>query len=213
MSARGHVYCFQKGSEECYKIGRTHREPERRRRNLSTGSSEKLIPVRDIETDHAAALEIYLHNLLDDRRADNGEFFNLTLDELDTAINKAQACVTSSQPLLNEAKALSRQQPSDTMVAPSEEMRKVYRQLRAAYREQFFLEQRITALESRMQVEIGANGGIAGLATWNWISRSRLNTKLFRGERPDLYDQYKCDASRREFRLEQADLRKFPSHG
>lgn len=84
-----HVYCFQLGTSNCYKVGRTRNSPEERKRGLSTGSPEKFELYRDIKTENAPGLEAYIHHLLDEKRAADGEFFNVTSRELDEALGRA----------------------------------------------------------------------------------------------------------------------------
>ena len=82
-----HVYIYSVGSN-CYKIGRTKHTPEKRKRGWATGSPVKPKLYRDVLTEHPSALENYIHHDLDLKRRENGEFFNVTEDELDTAVKK-----------------------------------------------------------------------------------------------------------------------------
>ncbi len=128
--------------------GRPDEEPApARMRGLATGSPVKLTFYRAVETENASGLEKYIHQLLDAKRAENGEFFHVNRQELDNAINEAEAFIRESQPLLLEAKKLCRKKPNDTMVDPTDEMRDIYLQLRKANRDKFLLERRIELLE------------------------------------------------------------------
>ena len=94
------VYCWQSGDGNCYKVGLTKNEPKVRKRGFSTGSPVKFKdePYRTIRSEHAHALEKYIHKLLDARRAENGEYFNVTVAEFDEAADKAIAVVEESRP-------------------------------------------------------------------------------------------------------------------
>jgi hypothetical protein len=96
------------------------------------------------------------------------------------------------------------------MVDPPDEMHAIYRQLREATRESFLLERRIELLRSKIQVAIGENRGMKGLASWEWADHWEMNIPKFREEEPalyeSLYEKYKRDLSRRVLRLERVDL-------
>jgi hypothetical protein len=73
-----HVYCYRRGSEDCFKIGRAAGSPEKRKPGFATGSPVKLTLYRDECNEDSAALEGYIHKLLDAKRTENGEFFNVS---------------------------------------------------------------------------------------------------------------------------------------
>jgi hypothetical protein len=201
-----HVYCYQLGSGNCYKVGRTKNPPEKRKQALATGSPVKLNLYRDIKTENPSSLEKYIHQLLDPKRAENGEIFNVTAQELDDAVDQAVAFVEEFQPLLHEANKLRRKPPNETMVDPSVEMLGIYRQLRALSREKYLLEQRIAFLESKIQVVIGDNCGMRGVASWKWADCWTMDIGRFRREQEALYQEYKRNSGSRKFRLERIDL-------
>jgi hypothetical protein len=206
------VYCFQSGSGDCYKIGLTKGEPKRRKKGFSTGSPVKFKsePYRTIASEHASQLEKYIHRLLDPKRAENGEFFNVTPQELDAAVDEAVAFIEQSRPLVLNAKRLCRKKPTDENVEPTDEMRSVYRELRAADREMYLLLRRIEFLKSTLQLAIGENRAITGVASWEWVQRWTMNLALFEKTEPKLYaklyETYKRDSGSRKFALEQVDL-------
>lgn len=146
MKAGGCVYCFRFGSEDCFKIGRTKNPPDERRKGVSTGSPRKLTLHREIKADDAPFLENYIHKLLDARRAENGEFFNVSADELDRAIAEAEAFLAERSPVLQEAEKLKKRRPSEDTLEPTEAVRALHRELRDARREWYLLEQRIAVL-------------------------------------------------------------------
>lgn len=116
--AEQHVYFFQRGSGNCYKVGKS-KEPEKRRRNLQTGSAEELRPCRCVATSDASALETtYIHQLLDDRRVGEQEFFWVTEQELDKAIDEALRFVEEATTLFSEAKQLAKHKPDGQMRDP-----------------------------------------------------------------------------------------------
>jgi Meiotically up-regulated gene 113 len=182
-----HVYCFQVGAGNCYKVGHTKNSPEERKRGLSTGLPEKLELYRDIETEGAPDLEAYIHHLLDEKRAANGEFFNVTSQELDEAVGQAVAFIAEFLPLRRKADELKQRKPlNDTPVEASPEMLETYRQLRRRRREKYLMEQQIHFLESKIQVAIGDAVGMQGIASWKWVSRPTLDTGRFKAEQEAL---------------------------
>ena len=203
------VYCFQLGSDDCFKVGRTKNSPEERKLGFSTCSPVKLNLYKKIETHYAGELEKCIHQLLDEKRAENGEVFHVTANELDDAVNRAVDFIEKSQPFVREANRLRRQKPlSTTWVRPSSEMLQIYRELRAYRREKFFIEQRIAFLESQIQVAIGGTLGMEGIASWAWTDRWTIDTDRFKKEQESLYEQYKRSSGGRRFCLERIDLTK-----
>ncbi len=101
------VYCLRVGSEDCFKVGRTKDSVARRKLQLAVGSSRRLTVHREIETSYPNELEKYLHNLLGLARAENGEFFTLSADELDAAIDEAKSFIHSAVPQSARAEELS----------------------------------------------------------------------------------------------------------
>jgi hypothetical protein len=207
-----HVYCYRIGSADCFRVGRTKNPPEKRKRGWATGSPAKPTLYRDVLTENPSSLEAYIHHLLDAKRAENGEFFNVTPQELDDAIDEAEAFMKEYQPLLGQAAKLRRKKDNGAMVDPPDEMRAIYRQLREATREKFLLDRRIELLQSKIQVVIGDNRGMKGVASWEWEDHWEMNIPKFREAEPALYDalyeKYKRDSGRRVFRLERTDLTK-----
>ncbi|MGB2633981.1 MAG: GIY-YIG nuclease family protein [Candidatus Acidiferrum sp.] len=203
-----HVYCYKIGAANCYRVGRTKNQPEKRKRGWATGSPARPTLYRDVLTENPSSLEAYVHHLLDAKRTENGEFFNVTSEELDDAINEAEAFMTEYQPLLGLARKLRRKKPTDAMVDPPDEVRAIYTQLRDAIRESFPLNRRVELLQSKIQVAIGDNRGMNGVASWKWEDRWEMDVQRFRKEQAPLYEKYKRDSGRRVFRLERVDLTK-----
>lgn len=202
----GRVYCLRVGFLNRFKIGKTRNSAEERRRDLSTGSAEKLVLYREIETEDPAYLERYIHALLDDKRAENGEFFNVAAPELDAALDEAQTFFREYSSTHCRAEALKRKKPDETMIEPSEEMRGVYRGLRALEQQRFLLDERIAVLRDRIKVVIGEKRGINDVASWDWVERSRPDLVRFKAEQPELYARYQRDDSYRVLRLARFDL-------
>jgi hypothetical protein len=149
------VYCVQRGDSDCFKVGRTKNSPEDRKRGFSTGSSEKFKLYRTIRTGYARELEKYIHQLLDSRRAENGEFFHVTAQELDLAVEDAQAFVEKAQPLIDQAEQLRKEKPlNEVLIERGKEMVEIYQRLRKVRRDRYLIEQEIAFLESTIQVAI-----------------------------------------------------------
>src|ERR1035438_1290196 len=190
-SRSGHVYCYQFGSDDCFKVGRTKHQPEKRKRGFATGSPVKFTLYRDEAAENASELESYTHQLLAAQRASNGEFVNVTQEELDDAVDKAVAFMKEYQPVRSEANGLRRKKPKETIAEPSVEIREIHRQLMEARREQSLLDWRIGLLESRVQVAIGENCGMRGIASWNWVDHWVMKTEMFTEEDKKSYGDRK----------------------
>jgi hypothetical protein len=200
--AMEYVYCFRVGSEGIFKVGRTRNPPEQRMKGVSVGSPQKLTLHREIKTNHAPFLEKYLHVLLDPQRTPNGEFFNVSVKDLDDAIKKAKSCLAESFPVLEEAEKLQKQRPTTRILDPSQSVNALYHELRSAEREAFFLERRIEILRSRIQVEIGENLGIRGVASWKWCEQWKLDQKALKRDAPEVFERFKHLSAFRVFHLE-----------
>lgn len=201
-----HVYCYRRGSEDCFKIGRTAGSPEKRKAGFATGSPVKLTLYRDERTEDSAALEAYIHELLDAKRTENGEFFSVTATDLDDAVDRAVAFMLEFQPLDREADRLSREMPGDAVKKPTRETLDAYRKLRQLRRERDIIDREIELLKRRIQVAIGNCAAMEGAASWEWVERWTLDIDRFKSEQPQLYEQYKRNSGCRVFRLDRVDL-------
>jgi len=209
-----HVYCYQLGSTNCYKVGRTKNSPATRKLGLATGAPMRLTLYKDIETEYSSALETHIHQLLDPKRAENGEYFHVTPGELDSAVDQAVSFVERAQPLLQKAADLrSRAILSEAVVEPSDEMLQTYHRLRALRQQRYLLQQEIDFLESTIQVAIGENSGMRGVASWKWVDCPRFDEKRFKKEQETLYSAYLRDSGSRRFCVERAYLADADSAG
>jgi hypothetical protein len=207
------VYCVQLGDSDCFKVGRTKNSPEDRKRGFSTGSSEKFKLYRTIKTEYARELETYIHQLLDSRRAENGEFFHVTAQELDLAVEDAQAFVEKAQPLIHLAEYLRKEKPlNEVLIEPCREMFQVYQRLRKVRRDRYLIEQEIAFLESTIQIAIGRNAAMREIASWKWTDHYTFDMDRFKQEEDvlyqQLYERYKRNSGYRRFSLERVDLTK-----
>jgi hypothetical protein len=145
-------------------------------------------------------LETYIDRLLSGRRA-KGEFFRVSRQELDRTVDQAAALMREFQPLLQRAKDLRRIKPNETTLDRSDEMRRVALELRAAQDQKWLLDRRIELLASRIQVAIGENCGMEGVASWKWRDHWGIDTKRFEAEHKELYQKYLHNSGARELRL------------
>lgn len=202
------VYCYRVGSQDCFKVGRTRNAPHKRKMGLSTGSPHVLELYREVPTDDAPSLEKYIHWLLDPKRAANGEFFNVSQQELDNAIEEARSFRNEALPALQEAKKLKRKRPTNRIVEPTGEHVLLHRALRDAERQRFLVEQRIAILQSKLQIAIGEDLAIRGIASWKWREQSILDQGLLRKEQPKSFFERYCKVSAsRIFRLHEGRIK------
>jgi len=85
----GTVYFLKTKDTNLFKIGMTKGSAKKRIKELSTGSPYPLELFRTIESSAHTQLESYFHMLFDDKRAENGEFFNVHPAEIEAEIEKA----------------------------------------------------------------------------------------------------------------------------
>lgn len=196
------VYCFQVGSKDCFKVGRTKNSGAMRLKKVAVGSPEKLTLYREVQTQWPARLENHLHKSLAMYRAQNGEFFNVTKAHLDAAILEASEFIAESQPLLEQAQKLRRKKPTTTVLDPSESVLGLHRDLRKALQEASLLERKIELLQTQLQVAIGEHLGFSGVASWKWRETWRLNQTLLKREQPAIYARYRRLSGSRIFLLE-----------
>ena len=198
----GCVYCFQVGAENCFKVGRTKGAPDKRLKNVAVGSPHKLTLHREVTTNDPIVLEKYIHWLLDAQRAPNGEFFNISADELDRAISEAESFLAERTPVVQEATKLQKRRPTNHTLEPTETTRSLHRELRDALRQTFLLEQKIQLLQGQLQLEIGENLGIRGVASWKWREQWKLDQDALKRDEPKIFDRFKRLSSTRVFRVE-----------
>jgi hypothetical protein len=206
------VYCYQRGTEDCYKIGRTADTPEKRKRGFSTGSPLKLTLRRTEKTAHPTKLEKHIHMLLSAKRAENGEFFFVTREEADAAFDQAVVFVREAQEIIENAAKVRKRKPTETVLPATPETLGLYKELKAKERDCFLIEQEIEVLQSQIQVAIGENAGIEGIATWKWRETPLADWKKFEREEPEVYaalfEKYKRIAGTRYFDVAKGILTK-----
>jgi hypothetical protein len=183
-----HVYCFQLGDTNCFKIGHSI-EPDDRKCAFKTASPVEFIERRREPSPHAEELENYIHYLLEPRRVKHRrELFDVTMEEVTEAFEQAIPIVNETQRLLAEADALGKKKPSnDVMLDASQEVLELYEQLRRAWRDEYVLDRHIGRLESKIKLATGDNLGIANVFEWRWRSGGRINIKALRHTREKLY--------------------------
>ncbi len=213
MTTKGYLYCIRVGSEDCFKIGHST-SPDLRIQNLSTGSNQRLTTERLIPSTDAKATENYVHALLAAKRRDVGEFFDISLQEFDAAVKFAGTQLTLREPIIQAARTLRRKKPTGKMHPPSSEELKLCRELKIARAEAYLLAQEIDTLEARIQLSIGDNDGLEGIASWKWVEQQRFRLDLFREKHPRLFRRYTGPIAGRVFKLVNARASaKTPSTG
>lgn len=202
MRFMGCVYCYRAGALDLFKVGHTKNAAAMRMKNVQTGSWEVLSIYRQIETEHAPRLlEDRIHKLLAAYRAKRGEFFHVTTDLLDRAVDDAQAFLTDYLPIIQQVKKLQRHKPNPEVVQRTNDIDAVCQELKKAKQEQALLEQRIELLQGKLQIAIGENAGIEGVASWKWQEKLIFDLGLFKSDRPALFKQYQKSSGTRYFRL------------
>lgn len=196
------VYVYQVGDTDCYKIGFTRTSGSERKKNVSTGSPEKLTQVRSVEAEEPTKLETYIHMFLDHKRAPNGEFFYCTIEEVDTAIEKGEKYIKEDLKKMEEGDKFKDQKPNDVLIEPTGEILDIHGELRKAKQEEFFVKQRIQTMEAMLKCIIQGNLGIDGIATWKYVSRVSLDSKLVKDKFPEVFTECSKESGSRRFALE-----------
>jgi hypothetical protein len=196
-----YVYCFQVGSGNLFKIGRTAGDLNRRKASVSTGSPERLALVLEVEVEDACALEQYVHTLLDHKRTENGEFFRVTRGELDEAFRRAQGFYRDSHEDLRIARELESVKPTDELLEPTPEFAEALRKLRELRQKRDIVDYEIAAQEARLKRSIGGRMGIRGIAIWKWQQKLGVDAMRLRAESPEVYEKFKKVSEFRVFRI------------
>lgn len=109
--------------------------------------------------------------------AENGEFFNVTADELDRAIAAAQSFLAERSLVLQEAAKLKKKPPTTHTLEPSETVLSLYRELRDARREFYLLEDRMKCFRAGCNCRSARTSGYAvsrlgrGASDGSWTRR------------------------------------------
>jgi len=131
---------------------------------------------------------------------------------VDRAFDEAMAFVAECQPLVAAAEKLRGQKPANTVAEPTQVIKQVHRELSMVRRERLLLGQRIEFLESKIQVAIGQNRGMAGIASWDWVDNWQFDVTAFKDEEPEEYARlnkvYNRNCGTRRFILEKVALTK-----
>lgn len=202
MRFMGCVYCYRAGTLDLFKVGHTKNPAAMRMKNVQTGSWEVLSIYREIDTAHAPRLlEDRIHKLLAAYRTKKSEFFHVTTELLDRAVDDAQAFLTGYLPVIQQVKKLQRHKPDPEVLQRTADIDAVYEELKKAKQEQALLEQRIELLQGKLQIAIGENAGIESVASWKWQEKFIFDLGQFKVDQPALFKQYQKSAGTRYFRL------------
>jgi hypothetical protein len=199
MRFMGCIYCYRAGALDLFKIGHTKNAAAKRMKNVQTGSWEVLSIYRQVETDHAPRLlEDRIHKLLAAYRAKRGEFFHVTTELLDRAVDDAKTFLTEYLPIIQQVKKLQHHKPNPEVLQRTDNIDAVCQELKKAKQEQALL---IELLQGKLQVAIGKNAGIESVASWKWQEKFIFDLGLFKADRPALFKQYQKSSGTRYFRL------------
>lgn len=202
MRFMGCVYCYRAGALDLFKVGHTKNAAAMRMKNVQTGSWEVLSIYRQIETDHAPRLlEDRIHKLLAAYRTKKGEFFQVTTELLDRAVDDAQVFLAEYLPIIQQVKKFQRHKPSPEVLHTYDDIDVVFQELKKAKQEQALLEQRIELLQGKLQIAIGENAGIENVASWKWQEKFIFDLRLFKADQPALFKRYQKSSGTRYFRL------------
>ncbi|MGD1901707.1 MAG: GIY-YIG nuclease family protein [Geitlerinemataceae cyanobacterium] len=199
------VYIFQSGDGNFFKIGMTRKDPEKRRKELSTGNPHPISVFDLIETDEANAVENYLHKKFDLYRIRGGdatEYFEIEPDRLKSGLEEARAFLDEYINLKRDSEELAAsEETTGEEIDPDPEAEQLYGQILEVRRNIAKLELEQEMLERRLKLKIGKMDGIQGVATWKTQSRENLNRKALKEAYPDVYKEFAYSKTSRAFRL------------
>ena len=199
------VYVFQHGNKSLFKIGRTRGDVGRRRRELSTGNPVELKLFHELETDHDAMVENFLHRKLAScrsRRSDAKEFYEIAPADLRTVLDEAVEFLNEYIPLLESSEELKARRSNGQVLQANRAARALHQQLHEVSSKITDLEFEQEILESRLKNLIGDADEISGIASWRSQVSQRLDSARLRKEEPALYAEYCVKSMCRVFRLQ-----------
>jgi hypothetical protein len=179
------------------KIGRA-RDVLVRIRNLRVGNPN-LNLIKSYETIHCSKIEAFLHKRFAHFRQ-RGEFFQVTLDEVEKEINHALTVIQDRPDktvLQMTQESLALDPPRD---ANHDEI-KLLTDLLEVRAEMATLTLRETALEERLKVSIGNSSGLTDWATFKSLLREDIDATRLRVELPEIYEKYKKSKSVRQLKV------------
>src|SRR5215469_975464 len=117
------VYVFRSGDQDIFKIGHTRNEPNKRRKQLSTGNPHPLTIFDVIETESKqhVVCETFLKKILRSKKfidGDADEFFCVDPSELKVAIRKTREFLEEFLPKQRAVAQLSRQSSDGRLLLP-----------------------------------------------------------------------------------------------
>jgi hypothetical protein len=199
------VYIFRHGNENKFKIGRTKKSAEVRRKELQTGNPD--LTIYDvIETEYDTAVEKYIHRRLATKKIINGslsdEFFAVSVGELQPIIAEAYDYNREYLPMIEQAKDLGAEEPDGSIREPGNAALAMHQELREIEEEMARLHSRVEYLVAGIKINMGTASELRGIATWQAVTSNRFNSAAFKAEHPDIYERYLSTLISRVFRLE-----------
>ena len=198
------VYIFQHGTKDLFKIGRTRRDVEKRRKALSTGNPVELKIFDVIETMHDNVVEKYLHQRLvlnHSKDSDATEFFAISADKLKQCLQETRDFMTDYLPLLEQTEQLKEIAPEETFKEADDNIKKIYSELLEIRQKINMLKFEEEVLENRIKLFIGNKSGIEGIASWSIRTASRLDQNSLKEKYPEIFEDCKVEVSNRTFKL------------
>ncbi|MGK8491817.1 GIY-YIG nuclease family protein [Nocardia asiatica] len=201
-----HIYAFQLGNEDLFKIGKTSNSLEQRRNQLQTGCPSTLTLFRSVSTETSAQALAGEH-FIKQRYAlrlvrPRSEIFRFTPAEVVGVLAAAQEYIEQELPREQADKAavaeLEAVTPDEEVVEATADTAMLHRQLHEMLAEKARLENQvkdaeneISRLTSALKIAIGKSSGIDGVAMWRiGKSRAKFNAERLAQEAPEVHAQY-----------------------
>lgn len=198
-----YIYAFRLGDNDLFKIGQTTLTPAKRRSSLQTAHDVALTLFDSIETDEQKAAEKYIKDTWAHRRSTTGgkEVFRLTETEAAQLFAQCREWLAEVLPKQRRTAELEALAPEATVLASDDTTVELREQWLKAREEEVRLRQaldRAAAEREKVEIElklaIGTASGINGVATWEAVTRRRINPSLVEDREPDLFAQ--CQVAR-----------------
>lgn len=197
----GFVYIFQSGEEHLFKIGKTTKSVEERRKELATGNPKQLTIFDVFETPEHSLGERFLHKKFQHCRItgiDATEYFKIEPDALRAGISEVKLFLDEFIPIYEEAKQYSETETNGKLKPADREALALYQQLSEVRAQIDLLDFKKQLLESKLKRTIGNHDGIEGIATWKTMHIQRFDQTTFKKQHPEIWTAFvKTQISRR----------------
>ena len=150
------------------------------------------------------ALENFLHNELAEKRIQeiqSESWYAVTSDEIDLAIERTETFGNEHLNRKQQVALIKNVQSDGRWLEPNDRLKEIYARLSKLILEKNALCHEEELLELEAKAQIGTADGVDGLFAWQSHETARFQTKIFKAQYPDLYDEFRKTTYVRNFNL------------